>query len=96
MLLNAVVGLFIVLAAWLIVDFVMKSLYNPDAWQEGSLGPWNSILVGGDTCVQPKTPSAIGGLPGVISNAITGTGIGTSDGVCCCRRGGERCLFAIL
>lgn len=35
---NAVVGLLITLSAWLIVDFVMKTLYN------GQWGPWNSLL----------------------------------------------------
>lgn len=47
MLLNAVVGICIVLSAWLIVDFVMKTLYG------GQFGPWNSILSagGGDSCI---------------------------------------------
>ena len=39
MLINAVVGLLITLSAWLIVDFVMKTLYG------GQFGPWNSILL---------------------------------------------------
>ena len=47
MLINAAVGLLIVLSAWLIVDFVMKSLYG------GQFGPWHEILgVGGDECIQ--------------------------------------------
>jgi hypothetical protein len=52
LLLNAVIGLAIALAAWLIVDFVMKNLYNPQAGQGSvALGPWNSILSGGNECV---------------------------------------------
>ena len=54
MLINAVIGLVIVLSAWLIVDFVMKALYSGPDGQQGKFGPWNSILTGGDTCVIPK------------------------------------------
>lgn len=48
---NAIIGLVIVLAGWLIVDFVMKSLYTDD--NGGAFGPWNSILAGdeNDWCV---------------------------------------------
>lgn len=50
MLLSAVIGLMIVLSAWLIVDFVMKTLYG------GQFGPWNTILTGGgDDCIKAKT-----------------------------------------
>lgn len=59
MLLNAVIGLMIVLSAWLIVDFVMKTLYG------GQFGPWNSILItgSGDSCVVAKerTPPLFNG-----------------------------------
>lgn len=51
MLINAAIGLLIVLSAWLIVDFVMKVLYSGEDGQQGAFGPWNSILTGGDTCV---------------------------------------------
>jgi hypothetical protein len=46
---NAAIGLLITMSAWLIVDFVMKTLYNPNnsAW-----GPWNSILGDGPACVK--------------------------------------------
>ncbi|MDQ1299941.1 MAG: hypothetical protein QG636_609 [Patescibacteria group bacterium] len=55
MLINAAVGLVIVLSAWLIVDFVMKTLYG------GQFGPWNSILMGdsGDSCVIAKPTSPL-------------------------------------
>jgi hypothetical protein len=52
MLINAVIGLLIVCSAWLIVDFVMKALYSGPDGQQGKFGPWNSILTGGDICVQ--------------------------------------------
>gem|GEM_PF-1296991 len=60
MLLNAVVGLFIVLAAWIFVDFLMKALYNEDASGPGveRLGPWNQLLdknaVEGSRCIRPR------------------------------------------
>lgn len=50
MLINAAIGLVITLSAWLIVDFVMKTLYG------GQQGPWNSILYSAtdDMCIQSK------------------------------------------
>lgn len=54
MLINAVVGILIVLSAWLIVDFVMKILYNPN---NAGWGPWNTILGDstGESCTQAAT-----------------------------------------
>ncbi len=51
-LMNAVIGLLIALCAWLMVDFIMKTLYN------GAFGPWNSILGEGDYCLAVHTPQA--------------------------------------
>lgn len=52
MLENAAIGLLITLTAWLMVDFVMKTLYNPSATFAGkSIGPWNSILGDGPACI---------------------------------------------
>lgn len=77
MLINAAVGLLIVLSAWLIVDFVMKTLYK----NESEFGPWNSILVGGgdNSCITARTtppPSLFSGsvftVPGQ-PGAVTGT-----------------------
>lgn len=63
MVTNAILGLVIVLTAWLIVDFVMKALYN-QAKGEEILGreaesmPWNSIFSdetsAEDVCFIPK------------------------------------------
>ncbi len=82
MLMNAAVGLLIVLAAWLIVDFVMKTLYNPNG---SGFGPWNSILGSGPACIIERPTAAL------FSGAITaadlsvsvpggGSGFGSSDG----------------
>lgn len=59
MLINAAIGLLIVLSAWLIVDFVMKTLYSGPDGEAGRYGPWNAILTGGDICVQPKPTSSL-------------------------------------
>lgn len=74
MLINAAVGLLIVLSAWLIVDFVMKALYSGPDGQQGKFGPWNSILTGGDMCVTSFEP-----IP-LFSGAITAAQLSTSLG----------------
>lgn len=51
-LLNALIGLAVALSGWLIVDFIMKNLYNASGASDGvELGPWNEILAGGAECV---------------------------------------------
>ncbi len=77
MLINAAVGLLIVLSAWLIVDFVMKTLYKNDS----EFGPWNSILVGGDnSCIVAKATSPL--FSGDMFTA-PGQGTGASGGGSC-------------
>lgn len=54
---NAVLGLAVILSAWVLVDFVMKALYNPEAtFSGGNLGPWQEIWEGseGTMCIQPN------------------------------------------
>lgn len=65
MLLNAVVGLVIALSSWLLVDFVMKALYNPGA----GFGPWNSILDGNadKKCLVPRN-TPVGEDGGILSD----------------------------
>ncbi len=60
MLLNAVIGLVVLLAGWIFVDFLMKQLYNESANSNGvQLGPWNEILApsatGDDMCIERRT-----------------------------------------
>lgn len=79
---NGVIGLLIILSAWLIVDFVMKILYNPNA---NNFGPWNEILTGGDLCIKPGELQALftGSLvavPGVTSESYDPRY--TTSGVC--------------
>lgn len=79
MLINAVIGLLIVLSAWLIVDFVMKTLYDNGS----EFGPWNSILLSGtgDNCIVAKPTQklftgSIFDVPG------QGGGAGSGGGSC--------------
>lgn len=68
MVTNAFFGLLVMLSGWLLVDFIMKTLYKPDASAGGvTLGPWNTIL-GADApkCIQPtEVPEALPALIGV-------------------------------
>lgn len=69
MLLNVVIGLAIALSAWLMVDFIMRVLYNENVgW-----GPWNRILAveSARKCLAPAGP------PPAIGIQITGNGITT-------------------
>ncbi len=72
---NAVIGLVVVLCAWLLVDSIMKVVYNSSASGTGvaSLGPWNSILSdSGDQCIKPVTSSPQ--LPGLTAASNAGGG----------------------
>lgn len=73
---NAVIGLLIILSGWLIVDFVMKILYDSNG---GNFGPWNEILTGGDICVvaASTTPLFTGTIAGT---TIPSGGTGSSGG----------------
>lgn len=85
-MLNAVIGLVVVLSAWLVVDFIMKILYEPStAFEGGTFGPWNSILAsnGKDYCIEPKDPVPLttgtveiltGDAPGGNSPVVSGGG----------------------
>lgn len=41
---GAVIGIVLVLTSWLIIDFVMRTLYSGADGAGGKFGPWNSIL----------------------------------------------------
>lgn len=49
---GAVIGMVLILSAWLIIDFVMRTLYSGPDGTEGKFGPWNSILAeDADWCI---------------------------------------------
>jgi hypothetical protein len=79
MLINAFIGLFIVLSAWLIVDFIMKHLYGDGS---KAFGPWNKILVlDGSQCIDVnKNLGQIQGLPGLVGIGVNGVAIGSGGG----------------
>lgn len=85
MLINAAIGLLIICSAWLIVDFVMKTLYAGEDNQHGKFGPWNSILTGGDICVEEKTTQPL------FSGAITAAQLATSVPAGVGSVGGPKC-----
>ncbi len=57
MMKNTVLGILVLVSAWLLVDFVMGVLYNPGA---ARFGPWEAILQEGDPriCLEKTTPPA--------------------------------------
>jgi hypothetical protein len=93
-IINVVLGLFITLAAYLLIDSLMKVIYDPST---AKFGPWNSILASSGTAsdclaVQP-TPSSLPGLlapsngaggsgQGVAASSGTGSGTQNNNGQC--------------
>ncbi|HWU24754.1 MAG TPA: pilin [Candidatus Paceibacterota bacterium] len=77
---NVFIGLAVMLCAWLIVDFVMKSLF----YDQAKFGPWNSILAGSgtDQCIVSKQPSSIttGQLTSIVQPGTGTTGSNTGGG----------------
>jgi hypothetical protein len=59
-ILNAILGLIVIFGSWIIVDTIMKVLYNPNtafvdaANHRQTFGPWNALLngTGDDQCVK--------------------------------------------
>ena len=76
-IMNAVIGLLIVLCAYLIVDSLLKVIYDPTNAKD--FGPWNSILgpQGQADCLAPVAPPTA--LPG-LSNANASGGGGVAGG----------------
>lgn len=80
-LLNAVIGLVVMLSSWLVIDYVMKFLYDPAA---PNFGPWNAILApnpdGSDRCIRPTKQSvlATGDVGALLSTGGSGSGGGGS------------------
>lgn len=62
---GAIIGIVLVLSSWLIIDFVMRTLYSGAEGNAGKFGPWNSILAeDADWCIEPqKTNPLFDSLP---------------------------------
>lgn len=85
MVTNAFIGLVIVLCSWLIIDFVMKQVFNGSAAAKTLGGkaavlPWNAILgegAAGKVCFVTKEPPASTGVGTGTGTGTTGDGTGT-------------------
>lgn len=77
MIANAVIGTLVVLSAWLVVDFIMKVLYDSENPQ---FGPWNELLAPGNAprCFQVR--SAPPPLPGIAREPEWSGGGSTAGG----------------
>jgi hypothetical protein len=85
----AVVGFLVAMSAWLLVDFVMKAVYN-----EGQFGFWNSILDenSGRACIQEQQPPA--GPTG--SGIEAGSGYEVGDEIECKKLGEDEYTSATV
>lgn len=103
-LLNTVIGVVIVLSAWLIMDFAMKILYDPGATFGGkAIGPWNQVLVGGDACIRAGEGAPLFEFPFAVGprtdprQGAGGTGGGAgATGIIVPRTGPGACSAATL
>lgn len=84
---NVVVGLAVMLTAWLVVDYVMKSIYD----ETGFFGPWNSILGGksdnSDRCIVATKPQAL--FAGTVDIMTTSNAPGDGGGGSAVTAGGS-------
>lgn len=77
-IINAIIGILIVLVAWLLVDSIMKVLYDGNGQNKTNLGPWNSILTDSnpaDYCLKETEPGKIPDLvtqPGAANSTAAG------------------------
>ncbi len=81
-LMNVVIGLLIVLGSYLLVDSLMKVIYNAGATDGTTkFGPWNAILAsGGPQCLAPtQPPKALPALTGAIAGSNAGGGDGSGS-----------------
>jgi hypothetical protein len=93
-LVNAVIGLLIVLGAYLLVDSLMKVIYNAGATDgTTSFGPWNAILVSnGPDCLAPtKPPKSLAALTGAEAGSNASGGSGSAGTAAVPAGGGGTC-----
>ncbi|MDB5265786.1 MAG: hypothetical protein JWM39_499 [Parcubacteria group bacterium] len=102
-MLNAVLGLVLILGAWTIIDTIMKVLYNPSAaFTGGTFGPWESVLNAnnGAYCLKPNTSPGIltnGSIIGTLINAVNpGTANSSSNPGSCNVASGGPCTVSNL
>lgn len=91
-LLNAILGMVLIFGSWILVDTIMKVLYNPDtAFNGQTFGPWNEIFdnTNASECVRVNLHPGIlndGSLPETIGHILnpgtTDSSIGVAKGLC--------------
>lgn len=75
---NSIVGLIIILLAWVAIDFLMKFVYKPEAVISGTaqLGPWNAIWSAAEDskCLVVRSPAPItsGSINIPVGTALSG------------------------
>ena len=84
---NAFLCMTLIMSAWLLVDFLMKILYNPATQSEGGeeFGPWNEILGDGSepTCITPSAaPPPLPGITTTPGSGYADLARGTGTGAC--------------
>jgi hypothetical protein len=99
---NAVIGLLIMMSAWLLIDFMMKSLLVGESLSAVSTGwgPWNQVQCTLQTVTLPGQPGAptepAMGAPGRLTHAqasalLTAAGISVSSSGNCSDPNNPRC-----
>jgi hypothetical protein len=80
---NSIIGIAVILCSWIIVDFVMKTLYDPaTTFESGTFGPWNNILAPakGSECIKQKTPNALSDVIVPLTTLTPGTSVSSGGG----------------
>ena len=81
-LMNAVIGVVIMLSAWILIDFIMKTVYKGSDAEGAEFGPWNSILTGNEDsyCIAPTAQPVDTPIPGTsVSPGSLGEASGITD-----------------
>ncbi|MDB4992343.1 MAG: hypothetical protein JWL75_588 [Parcubacteria group bacterium] len=81
-LLNAALGMAIILSAWIVVDFAVKAIYKPDVtYLSVTFGPWNQLLAPGpgSECIKRNdNPDTL--ATGTVTSAALTSGGSTGNG----------------
>jgi hypothetical protein len=96
---NAIIGIAVILCAWIIVDFVMKTLYDPaTTFESGTFGPWNSILApaSGSECIKQTPPDALSDIVVPLTALTPGTSVSSGGGGVCTAPANGPCSVAQL
>lgn len=91
------IGFLVVISAWLVVDFIMKTLYDPETNDGRRWGPWNEIITADsdDWCIKQGTTTPI--INAALIGVLTGrSGPGAVGGGSCTAPSRGPCSVASL